>query len=198
VIGMLKGKVWEIQEDKLILDVQGVGYLLNVPLQLLGKLRYGQELTLYTHLVVREDELSLYGFASLEEKRLFLDMLGVSGIGPKAALAVLSTFGTVQIQSAIATGNVALLTKVPGVGKKSAQRLIVELKDKIGKRLALTESETVGISHAVDSEAVETLLALGFHVDEARGVLAKVKANAEGELPVEEQVRRALRELARL
>ncbi|MDD4347285.1 MAG: OB-fold domain-containing protein, partial [Desulfitobacteriaceae bacterium] len=92
MIGMLKGRVWEVQMENLVLDVHGVGYLLTVPLGLLAKLKTGQDLLLYTHVHVREDDLSFYGFDSLEEKRLFLLMLGVSGIGPKASLAILSRF----------------------------------------------------------------------------------------------------------
>ena len=88
MIGMLRGKVWEIQSERLVIDVQGVGYLLTVPYGLLAKACPGQELVIYTHVVMREDDLSLYGFSSLEEKQLFLEMLSVSGIGPKAAISL--------------------------------------------------------------------------------------------------------------
>lgn len=197
MIGMLRGKVWEIQGERLVLDVQGTGYLLTVPYGLLAKVHPGQELVVYTHVVMREDDLSLYGFSSFEEKQLFLQMLSVSGIGPKAAISLLSTFGAVQIESAIASENLNLLTKVPGIGKKTAQRLILELKEKFNGRGSLqagggTYSEPAVNTH---SEALQTLLALGFGLDEARRVISQVLQDG-GELTTEEQVKKALRLLS--
>ena len=198
MIGMLRGKVWEIQAERLVLDVQGVGYLLTVPYGLLAKSCPGQELVVYTHVVMREDDSSLYGFSSLEEKQLFLEMLSVSGIGPKAAISLLSTFGAVQIESAIVSENLNLLTKVPGIGKKTAQRLILELKEKFkGHVISLpiggkSFSTSSPLTH---SEALQTLLALGFGLDEARQALGQVLKDS-GELTTEEQVKKALRLLA--
>ncbi|KGK91626.1 ATP-dependent DNA helicase RuvA [Desulfosporosinus sp. HMP52] len=197
MIGMLRGKVWEIQGERLVMDVQGTGYLLTVPYGLLAKIHPGQELVVYTHVVMREDDLSLYGFSSFEEKQLFLQMLSVSGIGPKAAISILSTFGAIQIESAIASENLNLLTKVPGIGKKTAQRLILELKEKFkGHNLVSNESgsfsEPLSKPH---SEALETLLALGFGLEEARQALSRALKDG-GELTTEEQVKKALRFLA--
>lgn len=197
MIGMLRGKVWEIQKDKLVLDVQGTGYLLTVPYGLLSKLRAGQELVLYTHVVMREEELLLYGFASLAEKEVFLQMLTVSGIGPKAALSILSTLGLAQAQSAISGENLTLLTKVPGIGKKTAQRLVLELREKfkgiagIGIGESFISLEGTGIQ----SEALETLLALGFSVEEAKKALSTIQTE-DRELTLEEQVKEALRTIA--
>ena len=197
MIGMLRGKVWEIQGERLVLDVQGVGYLLTVPYVLLAKVSPGQDLVVYTHVVMREDDISLYGFASSEEKQLFLEMLSVSGIGPKAAISILSTFGAVQIQSAIASENFTLLTKVPGIGKKIAQRMILELKEKFKGHISISPGETGTSSPAVlaPSEALETLLALGFSLEEARPALGQVLKEG-GELTTEEQVKKALRTLS--
>lgn len=197
MIGMLRGKVWEIQGERLVMDVQGTGYLLTVPYGLIAKVHPGQDLVLYTHVVMREDDLSLYGFSTFEEKQLFLQMLSVSGIGPKAAIALLSTFGAVQIESAIASENLNLLTKVPGIGKKTAQRLILELKEKFRGHNLMTNatgsfSELVSQTH---SEALETLLALGFGLEEGRQALSRVLKDG-GELTTEEQVKKALRFLA--
>ncbi|HEY8909501.1 MAG TPA: Holliday junction branch migration protein RuvA [Desulfosporosinus sp.] len=197
MIGMLRGKVWEIQSERLIIDVQGVGYLLTVPYGLLAKACPGQELVIYTHVVMREDDLSLYGFSSVEEKQLFLELLSVSGIGPKAAISLLSTFGAVQIQSAIVSENFTLLTKVPGIGKKTAQRLILELKEKFkGHSSFPTGGESYSdpsvLSH---SEALETLIALGFGLDEGRKALSHVLKDG-GDLTTEEQVKKALRLLS--
>lgn len=196
MIGMLRGKVWEIQTERLVLDVQGVGYLLTVPYGLLAKSCPGQELVVYTHVIMREDDLSLYGFSSLEEKQLFLEMLSVSGIGPKAAISLLSTFGAVQIESAIVSENLNLLTKVPGIGKKTAQRLILELKEKFKGHASLpSEGESFSApSLRMHSEALQTLLALGFGLEEARQALSHQKDS--GDLSTEEQVKKALRLLA--
>ncbi|GAB6155301.1 Holliday junction branch migration protein RuvA [Desulfosporosinus burensis] len=198
MIGMLRGKVWEIQSERLVIDVNGTGYLLTVPYSLLAKAYPEQELVVYTHVVVREDDLSLYGFSSFEEKQLFLEMLSVSGVGPKAAISLLSTFGAVQIQSAIVSENLNLLTKVPGIGKKTAQRLILELKEKFkGHSSFPTGGVSLGepASHT-HSEALQTLLALGFGLDEARQVLGQV-LKENGDLTTEDQVKKALRLLAR-
>ncbi|SPF34137.1 Holliday junction ATP-dependent DNA helicase RuvA [Candidatus Desulfosporosinus infrequens] len=197
MIGMLRGKVWEIQAERLVIDVQGVGYLLTVPYGLLAKSCPGQELVIYTHVVRREDDISLYGFSSLEEKQLFLEMLSVSGIGPKAAISLLSTFGAVQIESAIASEDLNLLIKVPGIGKKTAQRLILELKEKFKGHVTLPNDEGPfsGPSTFTHSEALQTLLALGFSLEEARQALKHVLKDS-ADLTTEEQVKKALRLLA--
>jgi Holliday junction DNA helicase RuvA len=178
--------------ENLVLDVQGIGYQLTVPLGLLAKVGPGQDLVLYTYVHVREDELSFYGFESLAEKRLFLLMLGVSGIGPKAALATLSAFAPDEIQAAIASENISLLTKVPGIGKKTAQRLVLELKEKFKE--TLVPADKVPAGQRGISDALETLLALGYNMAEARQALGQVNGP---DLTTEEQVKSALRVLAK-
>jgi holliday junction DNA helicase RuvA len=197
MIGMLRGSVWEIQSERLVLDVHGTGYLLIVPYGLLAKALPGQELVVYTHVVIREDDLSLYGFSSFEEKQLFLEMISVSGIGPKAAISLLSTFGAGQIESAIASENLNLLTKVPGIGKKIAQRLILELKEKFKGHNSPTSGEGITSNPIIHnhSEALQTLIALGFGLEEARKALGYVQQD-EGDFTTEEQVKKALRVLA--
>lgn len=194
MIGMLRGKVWEIQTDKLVLDVQGTGYLLAVPYGFLAKIRPGQELVVYTHVILREEELSLYGFSSLAEKEMFLQMLSVSGIGPKAALSILSTLGSAQAQNAIAGENLTVLTKVPGIGKKTAQRLVLELKEKIKGKTDNGDPLTAFAGAGVQSEALETLLALGFSLEEGKKALTQIPEDQE--LTVEAQVKEALRFIA--
>ncbi|WP_434511697.1 Holliday junction branch migration protein RuvA [Desulfitobacterium sp. AusDCA] len=195
MIGMLRGRVWEIQTDKLVLDVQGTGYLLAVPYGFLSKLRTGQEIVVYTQVILREEELSLYGFSSLAEKEMFLQMLSVSGIGPKAALSILSTLGSAQAQSAIAGENLTVLTKVPGIGKKTAQRLVLELREKIKGKTEIGDSSAVFAGSGVQSEALETMLALGFSLEEGKKALAQINTK-DRELTVEEQVKEALRFIA--
>lgn len=196
IIGMLRGRVWEVQTENLILDVQGVGYQLTVPAGLLAKVRSGQDLVLYTYVHVREDDLSFYGFDSLAEKRLFLLMLGVSGIGPKASLAMLSTFSAPEIRAAIVAENVTLLTQVPGIGRKTAQRLILELKEKLREAAAADKTPGVrtGEQHGF-ADALETLLALGYNMAEARQALDQLE-NETG-LNSEDKIKRALRILAK-
>jgi Holliday junction DNA helicase RuvA len=201
MIGMLRGKVWEIQAERLVVDVNGIGYILTVPYSLLAKSFPGQELIVYTHVIMRDNDLSLYGFSSLEEKQLFLKMLSVSGIGPKAAISLLSTFSVVQVENAIVNKDLNLLTKVPGIGKKTAQRLILELKEKIkAPGSPPTGEESFSIPSApIHSEAVQTLLALGFSVDEAKRALEQVLKDCKEltkELTTEEKVKKALRLLA--
>ena len=196
---MLRGKVWEVQSDRLIIDVQGVGYQVSTPYGFMSKCHSGQEITIYTHVILREEELALYGFPSLAEKELFLQMLTVSGIGPKASMAILSTLGSAQTESAIAGENLTLLTKVPGVGKKTAQRLILELKEKFKGKAGIElagEGAVLTNDQAINrSEALESLLALGFSQEEARKALQSLPNAGEG-LKTEEQIRLALRSLA--
>jgi len=193
MIGRLRGKVWDNQGERLVLDVQGVGYELMVPYPLLAKVQPGQDVLLYTKLIPKEDELSLYGFASNREKQLFEQLLGVSGIGPKGALALLSTLGADEAAAAIAGENVQVLTKVPGIGKKTAQRLVLELKEKFQGLSETSASAATGLS-ASRADSLETLLALGFSLDEARRALAEVlKQGTDG---TEAEVRAALRLLA--
>lgn len=194
---MLRGKVWEIQSERLVIDVQGTGYILTVPFGLLSKASPGQDIVVYTHVVMREDDLSLYGFSSLEEKQLFLELLSVSGIGPKAAIALLSSFGAVQIESAIVSENLNMLTKVPGIGKKTAQRLILELKEKFKGHVSFPNSNEAfsGPSLNNQSEAMQTLIALGFSMEESRQALGHA-LNDGAELSTEDQIKKALRALS--
>ncbi|MDR3269982.1 MAG: Holliday junction branch migration protein RuvA [Peptococcaceae bacterium] len=200
MIGMLRGEVWEIEPGTgmgtLCLDVHGVGYEMAVTSAVLGKARIGQALTVYTKLIPREDEIALYGFASAREKHLFLKMLSVSGIGPKGAMGVLSALGVQQIEQALASGNTQLLTQVPGIGKKTAQRLVLELKEKF-KGMSLGDEAASGAGVEIGgSEALESLLVLGFAMEEARQALGLVEKDQPG-LGLEEQIKQALRLLAR-
>jgi Holliday junction DNA helicase RuvA len=195
VIGMLRGTVWAVDAERVILDVQGVGYLLSVPAGYLATIKPGEEKTYYTHLLVREDDLTLIGFNQREEKELFLQLLAVNGVGPKAALAILSAYAVKQVKGAIVREDAAMLTAVPGIGAKIAKRLILELKEKLKDTEPgpeTTEPAAIGTSM---HEALDTLLALGFSRNEARDALAKLAENpAES---TEDRIKQALRLLAR-
>ncbi|MFH0846748.1 MAG: Holliday junction branch migration protein RuvA, partial [Chloroflexota bacterium] len=136
MIASLQGKLEAIYTGFVVINVNGIGYQVFVPVRTLAELGgAGSEVKLYTHLHVREDNLSLYGFATPEELRLFETLLTVSGIGPKLGLALLSTMSAEQTIMAIASGDADLLRGVPGIGKKTAERIVLELKDKIGTEL---------------------------------------------------------------
>ncbi|RJE46768.1 MULTISPECIES: Holliday junction branch migration protein RuvA [unclassified Dehalobacter] len=193
MIGMLRGNVWMAEADRLVLDVGGVGYLLHVPVSSMAKIRQGEETVLHTHLIMREDDLSLYGFLTRDEKELFLQLLNVTGIGPKAALSILSAFSVSKIKTAIVCEDVSQLTEVPGIGGKTAKRIILELKEKIKDVDIKAGTEDLG-SFIPANDTLETLLALGFSRYEARDALTR--AEKRGLSSMEDQLKEALRLLA--
>ncbi len=201
MIALLRGTVWEMEKDKLIIDVSGVGYLLNIPSGRLGNLRVGEEVILHTYMLVREDDISLFGFAERQEKELFIKLLSVSGIGPKAALSILSSFSSVQIITALVQENHVMFTEISGIGSKIARRLTLELKEKfkdysiegLGKDNSLNADNRPGNEK---TGIFEALLALGFTPNEAKIAVHSVN-QLEAELTFEEQLREALRLLAR-
>lgn len=196
MIAMLRGIVWQISDNKVILDVNGVGYLVYVPVNCLMSLKKGEEITFYIHLVHKEDDMVLFGFMTSEEKELFIKMIGVSGIGPKAALAILSSYNTGQVKAAIVNEQFNLLTKVQGIGVKTARRLVLDLKEQISLEASEHNFEVQGPTEGFESiEALQSLLALGFSQREAQAAVEKV-TNSQGELSTETLVKEALRLLA--
>ncbi len=190
MIAFLRGRLFAIQDSSLILEVQGVGYWVQIPTNL-ALPALGGDLMLYTHQVWREDTLALYGFASEQDLNLFKSLLRISGIGPKGALGLISALGSESIFRAVNSENAALLTKAPGIGKKTAQRLILELKDSL-KNKAVFEAE--GMNQAA-SEAVEALLGLGYSLPEANQVIKLVMPKQPQNL--EDILSLALQELGR-
>jgi len=195
MIGFLRGKVVLLNAEYCLLDVNGVGYRVYVPASTRSRLKIGEESTLYTHLSVREDAMLLYGFESQEEYQGFQLLISVSGIGPKVALGILSSITIQRLFQAIHGQQLAVLTKLPGVGKKSAQRLILELKDKAAEFCGLDEAGVTFAEETCDepiSEAAAALSALGYSREEISSVLRKVKEP----MSTEETVRFALKEFA--
>ncbi|MBI5837978.1 MAG: Holliday junction branch migration protein RuvA [Candidatus Eisenbacteria bacterium] len=189
MIARLSGTLAQRSPTRVVLDVHGVGYELAVPLSTSSKLGPpGSEATLHTRLVVRESSMELFGFHSLAEREVFDLLLQVSGIGPKLAVAVLSGAEVHLLRRAIAAGDVDLLTTVPGIGRKTAQRILVELKEKIGEEWEQAPSAAPG---AESGDAVEGLVALGYPRPQA---VLFVRQAAEGEpgLSAEELLRKAL------
>jgi holliday junction DNA helicase RuvA len=189
MIASLHGKILARTDDSLIINVAGIGYRVRVPTGTMANLgAVGSDAQLYTHLHVREDDLSLYGFANEDELQLFETLLTVSGIGPKVALGVLSKASPGTIRYAIAQGNAEALTKIPGIGKKTAQRLVLELKGKIDLA-ALSES---GELSPVDKDVLNALIGLGYSAAEASRAASSVPMSVKA---VEERVRIALQYL---
>ncbi len=190
MIAMLRGVLELREEDAVIIDVNGVGYYVYVPDSVLSGLgRDGAEVALYTHLHVRENEMSLYGFSTIDQRALFQKLLAVSGIGPKVAMALLSTLNPEQLRMGIAEGNVELLTRAPGVGKRTAERMILDLKGKID----LSELVPAGESSMADAEVVSALESLGYSHSEAQEA---VRHLPDGDLSLEEKITEALRYFA--
>lgn len=171
MIGYLNGKIISKGQTYMVVDTHGVGYKVYPPASLLLSVKIGQEAALFIHTYVREDQLSLYGFATPTELELFELLLTVSGIGPKVALSILSSTTPTHIRSAIASGEAVVFTKVSGVGKKTAERLIIELREKIGE----TGSGELNIKATQDfSESLDALVSLGYSRQEAREALNRV------------------------
>ena len=163
MIGLLRGRLLEKRPNQIILDVGGVGYLVAVPLSTfaaLGELH--GEVTLLIHTHVREDALSLYGFLSQREKHLFELLLGASGVGPTLALKILSGMNVEELVPAIRTGDLARLTKIPGVGRKTAERMVVELKDKLEAVAIEAEKRAPASPAGVESDVKSALVNLGY------------------------------------
>jgi len=201
MIGRLRGTLAEKQPPFLLLDVNGVGYELEVPMTTLYRLPpVGEALTLHTHLVVREDAQLLYGFAEKRERELFRELIRLNGVGPKLALALMSGLEVDELVRCVQAHDTAALTKIPGVGKKTAERLLVELKDRFKAweampgiaPLVLEPSAPAAVSSA-ESDAVSALIALGFKPQEASRAVAAVQ---EDGLSSEELIRRALKGMA--
>ncbi|MBR6788705.1 MAG: Holliday junction branch migration protein RuvA [Clostridia bacterium] len=165
----LKGKVADVCENVLVLDVNGVGYELNVSAYTLNTAKIGEEKVYYTFLVVKEDEMSLYAFADKREKTVFMRLISISGVGPKLALAILSGMKYEDLVSNIVSGNTSAVNSIKGVGKKTAERIVLELGDKFDDMsiTAISEKKAPISLSGKAEEAVATLVALGFNRDNA-------------------------------
>jgi len=191
MIARVRGQLVAKGADDVIVDVAGIGWRVLVPRNLLDDLRVGDEVALVTHLVVKENELSLVGFGSPDELRVFEMLLRVSGIGPRTALNIMSSLSLEALRQAIAGGDVANLARIPGIGRKTAERLVVDLRDKIGG-MGATERFPFASLTAAEAEVMAALTTLGYSVAEAEQA---VRALPDERLTVEERLRAALRYL---
>jgi Holliday junction DNA helicase RuvA len=199
VIAQLRGRILEKHPNRIVVDVNGVGYDVFVPLSsFYGLGDPGSEIVLRIHMHVREDALALYGFATLVEQELFERLIGVSGIGPKVALAVLSGIEPAELIRAIERGDLARLTAIPGVGKKTSERIVLELKDRLPRaRQTVSVAPDVASQESVLREdLLSALTNLGYHRPLAeKAVAAALKAAPDGGF--ERTLKQALRELAK-
>lgn len=188
MISFLEGEVVERGANRLVLSVAGVGYEVQVPTSVAGSLpRNGRAARVHTRLVVRDDAMVLYGFSSTDERELFDLLTGVTGVGPKVALSFLSALSPVALRRAVASGDVAALTVVPGVGRKVAQRVVVDLRERLGGDGGVPEEGTV-------ADVREALLSLGLSAQEAAEALAGMQPDGR---EVEDLLREALQRVGR-
>lgn len=186
MIASISGKVIQLTKETVIIDINGLGIEVFVPKPLLGETEAGDLLYLYSYMLVREDNISLYGFASLEEKQLFLQFLAVGGIGPKLSLGILSSLSIDNIRSAILSEKPDYFSRVPGIGKKTAQKIIIQMQGK------LPEGEGLGVRSItdVDDAVVDALISLGYSVVEAQTALQTIPKDTPDD--VESKLRVAL------
>ena len=193
MIASLQGVIDAISKDSMIINVNGIGFKLSVPTSVLSELGVvGREIKLYTHMHVREDDLSLYGFGSLDELRLFETLISVSGLGPKTAMGMLSAMSADQLAMAIASGSVEMLTTIPGIGKKTADRLILELKDKVGGVMISTPA---GRAAQENADVVTALVSLGYTAQETARAVNTLPSGQK--LKLEEKIKLALQYLGK-
>ncbi len=176
MIASVRGEVIDIALDHAVIEAAGVGYKVMATPSTLATLRRGSESRLITAMIVREDSQTLYGFADADARDLFLTLLGVSGVGPKIALATLAVYDANALRQALADGDVTALTRVPGIGKRGAERMVLELRDKIGPVTGSTGVASA-VGHAVRGPVVEALVGLGFAVKQAEEACDKVLAD---------------------
>jgi Holliday junction DNA helicase RuvA len=207
MIAFVEGVVDSVGGDSVVVNVHGVGYLVFMPSRALIRRKPGESIRIYTHQHVREDAILLYGFETEDEKELFVRLQNVSGIGPKVALSLMGAADRKTICKAILEEDVAMLASVPGIGKKTAQRIVIDLKDKLDDltvTLPVVERggirlETGGVSGSgAIGDIIEALLGLGYNEKEIRGVVQLLKSDIEQGAPLEEIIKMALQRLTRV
>jgi len=187
MLGYIKGKVLDIRASKVVVEASGLGYLVHGTPSYLSRLRPDKEVAFWLHTAVRENDISLYGFESQDELRMFEMLLGVSGIGPKSALAVLGVAGLAALEEAISSGETASLTKIAGIGKKTADKIVLELGGKLNKR---TDSKTA----REDSDVFDALKSLGYRDRDVSEIMKDMPKDIAG---ANEKIKWALKSLGK-
>ncbi len=195
MIGSLRGKLTAKQAPQIIIECEGVGYEVETPMSTFLDLpALGENLFLHTHLLVREDAQILYGFASEQERAFFRTLLKISGVGAKMGLAILSAMSVADFQRCVEYEDAASLVKIPGVGKKTAERLIIEMRDKIDTSSVAPGARKVTVEASPRSEAVDALVALGYKAGEVNKLIGAMDVDGQS---AEDIIRQALRQAAR-
>jgi len=195
MIGSLRGKLTAKQAPQIIIECEGVGYEVETPMSTFLDLpALGKDLFLHTHLLVREDAQILYGFASEQERSFFRTLLRISGVGAKMGLAILSAMSVADFQRCVEYEDAASLVKIPGVGKKTAERLIIEMRDKIDASGVAPGARKVNVEASPRSEAVDALIALGYKASEVNKLIGAMDVDGQS---AEDIIRQALRQAGR-
>lgn len=187
----IAGKIDRITPTEVVVNAGGVGYVLHISLNTFEAIKSQKEIKLYAHLIVREDSHTLYGFHSTNERQMYVKLVGVNGVGPSTARMILSSMSVDDVVSAITNSNIAMLKSIKGIGPKAAQRLVVELQDKLGGIGSDAAYTLSGGSTQMD-EAMEALLALGFSKPAVSKVLMKIGANKDNNATTEELIKKSL------
>lgn len=202
MIAFVIGTVVDIEENKVVLEHQGMGFNINVPSTVVNRISCGEQVRLYTHMSVKEDDISLFGFLAQDDLKMYRMLLNVNGVGPKAALGVLSALSADELRFAVLADDSAAIAKAPGIGKKTAQKMILELKDKLSledafeQKLANQQAKDASISHGnneASSEAVQALVALGYSATDALRAVKQIE-NIQ-DMSVEQILKAALKRL---
>jgi len=181
MINSLNARIQEINHDNIVVVLGGIGLQVFVPTPFAASLNVNQEVFLHTYLVVREDSLTLFGFESRLDREMFILLLAVNGVGPKLALAILSTLSNDTIRQAVYQEQVEVLSRVPGVGKKTAQKILLHLQDRISKD---TSIQTIDVSSDINSEVLAALTSLGYSIVEAQSALQNIPRDAPQDVEV--------------
>jgi Holliday junction DNA helicase RuvA len=195
MIAFVRGKFVQKTPSRVLVDVQGVGYELQISLHTYSAISQQNEGLIHTYLHITENAHTLYGFHQPEEKEMFLHLISVSGVGASTARMMLSGMEPREIATAIVSGNTRQLESIKGIGKKSAERLIVELKDKLGKHFSSSTQPVSGVLYSVEADAVTALVALGIGRVMAEQAVKKTRTTQSGELPLEELIKLSLKSL---
>jgi Holliday junction DNA helicase RuvA len=182
VIAYLRGKIFEKHPNLVVVDVGGVGYALTIPVSTFSRLPIvGEETSLHVHTHVREDSLSLFGFLTKDERTIFENLVSVNGVGPKLAVTVLSGLATEELLTAIRSGDVNTLIKIPGVGRKTGERIILELRDKLGALADVAGGESPSQTSGLENDVISAMVNLGCSADAAGAAVKKAQQEVAGD-----------------
>jgi len=193
MIGFIKGKILDKKPTKLLIDVNGVGYLINISINTFEKINEQEEVALFTHLHVKEDALDLYGFYSIAEKEMFELLISISGIGPKSAQSILSGIQIEDLKEALKTANISRLISIPGIGRKTAERMMIELRDKVDS-VSIDSEKVSTSSSSVRNDAIAALVNLGYNQKVSERIIRAI-LDLKPNSTIEDLIREALTNL---